>query len=69
MRLASRATLLVYRAVAQSLREGMTTGDVRGLIAAAYRRVGFEVENSPRSYRNCPEKLSRRAVISRRQFR
>jgi len=46
MRLASRATLLVYRAVAQSLREGMTTADVRGLIAAAYSRVGFEGEAS-----------------------
>ena len=46
MRLACRATLLVYRAVAQSVREGMTTADVRGLIAAAYRRVGFEGEAS-----------------------
>jgi Xaa-Pro dipeptidase len=46
MRLASKATLLVYRAVAQSLKEGMTTGDVRGLVAAAYRRVGFEGEAS-----------------------
>jgi Xaa-Pro dipeptidase len=46
MRLASRATLLVYRAVAQSLKEGMTTGDVRGLIAAAYHRVGFDGEAS-----------------------
>ena len=31
MRLACRATLLVYRAVAQSLKEGMTTADVRGI--------------------------------------
>jgi Xaa-Pro dipeptidase len=46
MRLASRATLLVYRAVAQSLKEGMTTGDVHGLIAAAYLKVGFEGEAS-----------------------
>lgn len=46
LRLASRATLLVYRAVAQSLKEGMTTADVHGLIAAAYRRVGFEGEAS-----------------------
>jgi Xaa-Pro dipeptidase len=46
MRLASRATLLVYRAVAQSLKEGMTTADVRGLIAAGYRRVGFDGEAS-----------------------
>jgi Xaa-Pro dipeptidase len=46
MRLACRATLLVYRAVAQSLKEGMTTADVRGLIAAAYHRVGFDGEAS-----------------------
>jgi Xaa-Pro dipeptidase len=46
MRLACRATLLVYRAVAQSVKEGMTSADVRGLIAAAYRQVGFEGEAS-----------------------
>ena len=46
LRLAGRATLLVYRAVAQSLREGMTTSDVHTLIAAAYRRVGFAGEAS-----------------------
>jgi Xaa-Pro dipeptidase len=46
LRLASRATLLVYRAVAQSLKVGMATGDVHALIAAAYRRVGFEGEAS-----------------------
>ncbi|MGD0733865.1 MAG: Xaa-Pro peptidase family protein [Terracidiphilus sp.] len=46
MRLASRATLLVYRAVAQSLTAGMTTTDVESLIAAAYRRVGFRGEAS-----------------------
>jgi Xaa-Pro dipeptidase len=46
IRLACRATLLVYRAVAQSVKEGMTSGDVRGLIAAAYHRVGFEGEAS-----------------------
>ena len=46
MRLACRATLLVYRAVAQSVKEGMTGADVRGLIAAAYHRVGFEGEAS-----------------------
>jgi Xaa-Pro dipeptidase len=46
MRLACRATLLVYRAVAQSVKEGMTTADVRGLIASAYKRVGFEGEAS-----------------------
>src|SRR6266568_7758405 len=36
LRLASRATLLVYRAVALSLKLGMTTADVHALIAAAY---------------------------------
>ena len=46
LRLANRATLLVYRAVAQSLKQGMTTSDVDGLIAAAYRRVGFEGDAS-----------------------
>lgn len=46
MRLACRATLLVYRAVAQSLQVGMTTSDVHGLIAAAYQRVGFQGEAS-----------------------
>jgi len=46
MRLACRATLLVYRAVAQSLTPGMTTTDVHALVAAAYRRVGFEGEAS-----------------------
>lgn len=46
MRLACRATLLVYRAVAQSLQPGMTTADVHSLIAAAYHRVGFEGEAS-----------------------
>jgi len=46
LRLAGRATLLVYRAVAQSLRPGMTTHEVEGLIDAAYRRVGFEGEAS-----------------------
>jgi len=46
MRLACRATLLVYRAVAQSLHPGMTTADVHQLIAAAYRRVGFDGEAS-----------------------
>ena len=46
MKLACRATLLVYRAVAQSMKAGMTTADVRSLIAAAYRRVGFDGEAS-----------------------
>ncbi len=46
LRLACRATLLVYRAVAQSLKAGMTTANVHALIASAYRRVGFEGEAS-----------------------
>jgi Xaa-Pro dipeptidase len=46
MRLACRATLLVYRAVAESLSPGMTTSDAHSLIAAAYRCVGFEGEAS-----------------------
>jgi len=46
MRLACRATLLVYRAVAQSLHPGMTTADVQQLIAAGYHRVGFEGDAS-----------------------
>lgn len=46
MRLACRATLLVYRAVSQSLQPGMTTADVHSLIAAAYHHVGFEGEAS-----------------------
>lgn len=46
MKLACHATLLAYRAVAQSLHPGMTTADVHGMIGAAYRRVGFEGEAS-----------------------
>jgi Xaa-Pro dipeptidase len=46
LRLAGRATLLVYRAVAQSVKAGMTTVDVRALVAAAYQRVGFDGEAS-----------------------
>jgi Xaa-Pro dipeptidase len=46
LRLACRATLLVYRAVAQSLTVGMTTADVHSLINAAYHRVGFRGEAS-----------------------
>lgn len=41
MRLASRATLLVYRAVAVAVHEGMTNADVERLVDAGYRRVGF----------------------------
>jgi Xaa-Pro dipeptidase len=44
--LACRATLLVYRAVYQSLAEGMTTHDVQRLIQQGYQRVGFEGEAS-----------------------
>jgi Xaa-Pro dipeptidase len=46
LRLACRATLLVYRAVAQSLHPGMTTADVHALVGAAYKRVGFQGEAS-----------------------
>jgi Xaa-Pro dipeptidase len=46
MRLANRATLLVYRAVAQSVHPGMTNSDVERLVDAAYRRVGFPGEAS-----------------------
>ncbi len=46
MRTACHATLAVYRAVYGSLREGMTTKDVHGLIAAAYHQVGLEGEAS-----------------------
>lgn len=46
MRLACRATLLVYRAVAQSVAAGMTTADVQSLIGAAYHQVGFAGEAS-----------------------
>ncbi len=46
LRLAGRATLLVYRAVARSLHVGMTTADVHALVAAAYQQVGFEGEAS-----------------------
>ncbi len=46
MRLACRATLLVYRAVYQSLQPGMTTHDVERLIEAAYQKIGFEGEAS-----------------------
>jgi Xaa-Pro dipeptidase len=46
MRLACRATLLVYKAVAQSLQPGMTTADVHSLIDLAYNRVEFNGEAS-----------------------
>jgi Xaa-Pro dipeptidase len=46
IRLACRATLLVYKAVAASVAPGMTTANVHSLISAAYARVGFEGEAS-----------------------
>jgi len=46
LRLACKATMLVYRAVAQSLHLGMTTEDVETLIGAGYARVGFRGEAS-----------------------
>ena len=46
LRLACRATLLVYRAVERSLAVGMTSANVHSLVAAAYKRVGFEGEAS-----------------------
>ena len=46
MRLACRATLLVYRAVAQSVHPGMTNSDVESLVAAGYKRVGFRGDAS-----------------------
>ena len=46
VRLAARATLLVYRAVSQSVKEGMTTMDVHALVATAYQRTGFDGEAS-----------------------
>lgn len=41
IRIASEATLKVYKAVYESLKEGMTQADVNGLIQAGYARVGF----------------------------
>jgi Xaa-Pro dipeptidase len=46
LRTACAATLAVYKAVYQSLREGMTTIDVHGLIDAAYNKVGLRGEAS-----------------------
>lgn len=46
MRLASHATLLAYRAVAQSVHPGMTNSDVEMLVNLAYKQVGFEGEAS-----------------------
>ncbi len=41
MRLASAATLRAYRAVYESLAEGMTQASVRDLISTAHRKLGF----------------------------
>ena len=46
LRLAGKATLLVYRAVARSVRPGMTNADVEKLVQLAYRQVGFPGEAS-----------------------
>ena len=42
LRLAGEATLKVYKAVYESLKEGMTQRDVSSLIQAGYSRVGFD---------------------------
>jgi Xaa-Pro dipeptidase len=41
MRLACKATLLVYRAVAKSVHPGMTNADVERLVSLGYKQVGF----------------------------
>ncbi|HEX4037474.1 MAG TPA: Xaa-Pro peptidase family protein [Acidobacteriaceae bacterium] len=46
VRVAGAATLAVYKAVYESLREGMTTVDVHGLVAAAYAKTGLPGEAS-----------------------
>lgn len=42
MRLASKVTLTAYVAVYQSLREGMTQGDVETLVGTAHKQLGFD---------------------------
>jgi len=42
VRIAGEATLAVYKAVYESLKEGMTQRDVSGLVSAGYARVGFD---------------------------
>mgnify|MGYP003351540420 FL=1 len=42
LRIAGEATLAVYKAVYESLKEGMTQRDVSALIQAGYSRVGFD---------------------------
>ncbi len=46
LRTACAATLAVYKAVYQSLKEGMTTIDVHGLIESAYKQTGLRGEAS-----------------------
>jgi Xaa-Pro dipeptidase len=46
LRTAGAATLAVYEAVYKSLKEGMTTGDVRNLVAQAYGKTGLAGEAS-----------------------
>ncbi len=46
MRLAAQVTLSAYEAVYHALHEGMTQGEVEGLIAAAYGQLGFPGEAS-----------------------
>ncbi len=46
MRLACKATLLVYRAVARSVHAGMTNGDVEKLVDLGYRQIGFRGDAS-----------------------
>jgi Xaa-Pro dipeptidase len=46
LRTAGAATLAVYEAVYRSLKEGMTTNDVRSLVVAAYARTGLQGEAS-----------------------
>lgn len=42
IRIAGEATLAVYKAVYESLKEGMTQRDVSALVSAGYARVGFD---------------------------
>lgn len=44
MRLACKATLMVYEAAFKSLQEGMTDSEVHQLVESAYEKVGFEGE-------------------------
>ena len=46
LRTAGAATLAVYEAVYRSIKEGMTTNDVRSLVLRAYARTGLQGEAS-----------------------